>query len=318
MSKLSLLQFYKFQVYDYLDVVKNPMDFDQMQAKLDNHEYSCAQDFLDDIDLVAENAIDYNGDPNYETNKVICHRARALQDFAYALVKAEMDTDFEEDCKEIVRRRKSLTTQLKKTEKDSDKKFFSFADTADEKSESAMTAINPHRKRPKPRRKISKWQRGRITKPKKVKEKSDKEEQNEQNSPEKELDEEVNGEDNCEQDDGKSDENSDAMEDVEDEDTRPSTLALDVSSQSANEVCTTFELDEEKLKVIEEDLLKQTDNYPVENVERLYCHLMDCVRKFRHRNDRNNLIEILRRGLPSASKKASPKKVLNNCCFESN
>jgi hypothetical protein len=33
---------------------------------------------------------EYNGDPNYETNKIICHRARALQDFAYALVKAEM------------------------------------------------------------------------------------------------------------------------------------------------------------------------------------------------------------------------------------
>ena len=64
-------------MYDYLDVVKNPMDFDQMQTKLDNHEYSCAQDFLDDVDLVAENAIKYNGDPNYETNKVICHRARA-------------------------------------------------------------------------------------------------------------------------------------------------------------------------------------------------------------------------------------------------
>ena len=32
-------------------------------------------------------------------------RARALQDFSYALVKAEMDTDFEEECKEIVERR---------------------------------------------------------------------------------------------------------------------------------------------------------------------------------------------------------------------
>ena len=46
--------------------------------------------FQDDIDLISKNAIDYNNDPNYETNKVICHRAKALQDFAYALVKAEM------------------------------------------------------------------------------------------------------------------------------------------------------------------------------------------------------------------------------------
>ena len=49
-----------------------------------------AECFQDDIDLISKNAIDYNNDPNYETNKVICHRAKALQDFAYALVKAEM------------------------------------------------------------------------------------------------------------------------------------------------------------------------------------------------------------------------------------
>jgi hypothetical protein len=40
--------------------------------------------------LIVNNALAYNDDPNYETNKVICHRARALQDFSYALVKAEM------------------------------------------------------------------------------------------------------------------------------------------------------------------------------------------------------------------------------------
>ena len=45
-------------------------------------------------------------------------RARALQDFAYALVKAEMDTDFEEDCKEIVARREKATEKLKKIDKE--------------------------------------------------------------------------------------------------------------------------------------------------------------------------------------------------------
>ena len=44
----------------------------------------------DDIDLIVNNAIAYNDDLKYETNKVICHRAKALQDFSYALVKAEM------------------------------------------------------------------------------------------------------------------------------------------------------------------------------------------------------------------------------------
>ena len=90
------------------------MDFDLMLTKLDNAEYRCAQDFLDDIDLIANNALKYNSDLQYETNKVICHRARALQDFAYALLKAEMDTDFEDNCKEIISRRKKLTEKLNK------------------------------------------------------------------------------------------------------------------------------------------------------------------------------------------------------------
>ena len=87
------------EIYDYLEYVEKPMDFDQMLTKLDNGEYHCAQDFLDDIDLVADNAVKYNSDLNYETNKVLCHRAKSLQDFAYALIKADMDTDFEDNCK---------------------------------------------------------------------------------------------------------------------------------------------------------------------------------------------------------------------------
>jgi hypothetical protein len=49
---------------------------------------------------------------------VLFFRARALQDFAYALVKAEMDTDFEDECKEIVSRRQKATEKLKKIDKD--------------------------------------------------------------------------------------------------------------------------------------------------------------------------------------------------------
>ena len=37
---------------------------------------------------------------------MICHRAYTLRDTAYALIKAEMDTDFEEQCQEISRSRK--------------------------------------------------------------------------------------------------------------------------------------------------------------------------------------------------------------------
>ena len=55
------------------------MDFETMLNKLDEGQYKCAADFLDDIDLIAENALSYNDDLNYETNKIICHRARGLQ-----------------------------------------------------------------------------------------------------------------------------------------------------------------------------------------------------------------------------------------------
>lgn len=37
---------------------------------------------------------------------MIRHRACTLRDTAYALIKAEMDTDFEEQCQEISRTRK--------------------------------------------------------------------------------------------------------------------------------------------------------------------------------------------------------------------
>ena len=50
--------------------------------------------------------------------RTLFFRARALQDFAYALVKAEMDTDFEDECKEIVSRRQKATEKLKKIDKD--------------------------------------------------------------------------------------------------------------------------------------------------------------------------------------------------------
>jgi len=54
---------------DYLEYVSNPMDFDQMLTKLDEGKYECARDFLEDIDLIAENARKYNRDPTYETNR---------------------------------------------------------------------------------------------------------------------------------------------------------------------------------------------------------------------------------------------------------
>jgi SpoVK/Ycf46/Vps4 family AAA+-type ATPase len=93
------------EVPDYLSIIKQPMDLETMMTKIDLHRYVCAQDFLDDVDLLCRNALEYNPDRD-PADKLIRHRACSLRDTAYTLIKAEMDSDFEEQCKEISRARK--------------------------------------------------------------------------------------------------------------------------------------------------------------------------------------------------------------------
>ncbi|XP_063226724.1 ATPase family AAA domain-containing protein 2-like isoform X2 [Bacillus rossius redtenbacheri] len=93
------------EVPDYLSIVKEPMDLETMMTKIDLHQYTCAKDFLDDVDLVCQNALAYNPDRD-PADKLIRHRACSLRDTAYTLIKAEMNSDFEEKCREISRSRK--------------------------------------------------------------------------------------------------------------------------------------------------------------------------------------------------------------------
>lgn len=59
----------KIEVPDYYDVVKNPMSWDIIDAKLDRHEYWDLSAFKNDVELVLSNAILYNkpGTPFYKT-----------------------------------------------------------------------------------------------------------------------------------------------------------------------------------------------------------------------------------------------------------
>lgn len=105
-------QFYMFtkpvdidEVPDYLSIIKQPMDLETMMTKIDLHRYACAQDFLDDVDLLCRNALEYNPDKD-PADKLIRHRACSLRDTAYTLIKAEMDSDFEEQCKGIAKARR--------------------------------------------------------------------------------------------------------------------------------------------------------------------------------------------------------------------
>ena len=87
-------------VPDYLDIITQPMDLETMMTKIDRHEYTCAQDFLKDIDLICANALEYN--PNHSAeDQHIRHAACALRDIAYTLIKTEMDSDYEDKCRSI-------------------------------------------------------------------------------------------------------------------------------------------------------------------------------------------------------------------------
>lgn len=51
-----------FQVSDYLEVIRQPMDLSAAMTKIDTHQYLTAKDFLVDIDLICNNALEYNPD----------------------------------------------------------------------------------------------------------------------------------------------------------------------------------------------------------------------------------------------------------------
>ena len=50
------------QAADYYDIIEHPMDLSSMMAKIDLHEYSTVRHFLNDIDLICSNALEYNPD----------------------------------------------------------------------------------------------------------------------------------------------------------------------------------------------------------------------------------------------------------------
>lgn len=98
---------------DYLEVVKKPMALETMMAKIDTHKYESASQFLDDIELICHNALEYNPDKD-SNDRMIRHRACALRDAANAFIEAEMDSDFEQVCQDVYesRRRRGESTNL--------------------------------------------------------------------------------------------------------------------------------------------------------------------------------------------------------------
>ncbi|KAK2577983.1 hypothetical protein KPH14_008415 [Odynerus spinipes] len=162
------------EVPDYNMIIKQPMDLETMMTKIDMHSYLCARDFLDDIDLICRNALEYNPDRD-PADKLIRHRACSLRDNAYALIKAELDSDFEDKCREISKNRKIIESSCnEETQNKYIKTEITLSNEKNDKKDSEVTShstlsVNGKRFNSARKRKIPAWARGYVKKVQKKK-----------------------------------------------------------------------------------------------------------------------------------------------------
>uniref|UniRef100_A0A667Y2E1 ATPase family AAA domain-containing protein 2 n=1 Tax=Myripristis murdjan TaxID=586833 RepID=A0A667Y2E1_9TELE len=88
------------EVPDYMTVIERPMDFSTLLSNIDQHKYVTISEFVADVDLIWRNALEYNPD-NDPWDRQIRHRACALKDTVHAIIRDELDEDFEKICEEI-------------------------------------------------------------------------------------------------------------------------------------------------------------------------------------------------------------------------
>ncbi|XP_063780456.1 ATPase family AAA domain-containing protein 2 [Pseudophryne corroboree] len=93
------------EVPDYVTVIAQPMDLSTILSKIDLHKYQTVTEYLRDVDLICSNALEYNPDKD-PGDRLIRHRACTLKDATYAIIKQELDEEFEKLCEEIQESRK--------------------------------------------------------------------------------------------------------------------------------------------------------------------------------------------------------------------
>ncbi|KAM6968046.1 ATPase family AAA domain-containing protein 2 [Aplochiton taeniatus] len=88
------------EVPDYGEVIQQPMDLSTVLSRIDLHKYTTVKEFLHNVDLVWQNALEYNPDRD-PSDRQIRHRACALKDAVHAIIRDELDEEFEKICEEI-------------------------------------------------------------------------------------------------------------------------------------------------------------------------------------------------------------------------
>nr|XP_015213380.1 PREDICTED: ATPase family AAA domain-containing protein 2 isoform X3 [Lepisosteus oculatus] len=93
------------EVPDYKTVIRQPMDLSTVLCKIDLHKYVTVKDYMEDVDLIWKNALEYNPDKD-PADRLIRHRACALKDTVHAIIREELDENFEKLCEDIQESRK--------------------------------------------------------------------------------------------------------------------------------------------------------------------------------------------------------------------
>jgi len=102
----------KEDVPDYYETVKTPMDLSLINEKIDTHQYQTARQFLQDIDLICSNALEYN--PPDNDPRSIRPKACLLRDTAAQIMMEELDERFEKQCEKVMQdriKRNATTTK---------------------------------------------------------------------------------------------------------------------------------------------------------------------------------------------------------------
>ncbi|KAI5638474.1 ATPase family associated with various cellular activities (AAA) domain-containing protein [Phthorimaea operculella] len=94
------------QLPDFCHIVQIPMDLETVMSKIDNKQYYCAKEFLDDIDLICGNALLYDRAKPGKTNRGYRLKAFSLHDMAYSMVSDNIPAFLELECQLVARRRK--------------------------------------------------------------------------------------------------------------------------------------------------------------------------------------------------------------------
>ena len=102
-------------VPDYYEIIKNPMCFDTMFMKLENNEYFTLDSFLADIQLIQQNAKEYN--PSTPSGKRIVRAAASMVDEVDSTVyrfRKKVGYDLFERCNNAVKRREEEKKEKEK------------------------------------------------------------------------------------------------------------------------------------------------------------------------------------------------------------